>query len=74
MLITAVVPADAFGPGRQRRSSATPRVDPAIARDVEARVQALDDQGADEDEVRRLERRAMDLADRPADASSRDDA
>ncbi len=69
ILITSVAPSGSLA--RPARTSgeddggtgadAAPVFDERIARDVEARVQALVVAGADEDEVRKLVRRAIDL-------------
>ena len=55
ILVTSVAP-----PGADR-TSGHDEVDPEVAADVEARIQALVADGADEDAVRRLVRRVTEL-------------
>ena len=58
VLVTSVTPPSALG---SSRDVTAPTIDPAIAADVETRVAALVDAGADESEVRRLVGRAVEL-------------
>lgn len=51
----------AAGPGAFARDGAEPPLDETLALDVEARIEALVAAGADEDEVRRLVRQAVEL-------------